>query len=94
MLGPMGIALPPRIEDTEEWAQLGCFLMADVTVLISFVIKATGSVAIEGPGVLMCAIVSPLMCGFSKPLIIWSLKGEGSKPLMGSSCESIICPEL
>lgn len=38
---------PPRIADTDEWAHRVCFLMADVTVIHSVLIRATGSIAIE-----------------------------------------------
>lgn len=39
--------LPPRIADTEEWAHLACFLIAEVTVIHSVVISATGSTATD-----------------------------------------------
>lgn len=37
----------PRIADTDECAHLACLRMADVTVIHSVVIKATGSTAME-----------------------------------------------
>lgn len=46
-LGFMGLELPPRIADTEECAHRACFRMAEVTVIHSVVIKATGSTATE-----------------------------------------------
>lgn len=41
---------PPRIADTDEWAHRVCFLKADVTVIHSVLIRATGSIAIETVG--------------------------------------------
>jgi hypothetical protein len=38
-------APPPRIADTEDWAQRACLRMADVTVIHSVMIRATGSMA-------------------------------------------------
>jgi hypothetical protein len=46
-LGLVGTELPPNIVDTEECAHRGFFRMADVTVIHSVVIKATGSTATE-----------------------------------------------
>lgn len=43
---------PPRIADTDEWAHRVCFLMADVTVIHSVLIRATGSIATETVGAL------------------------------------------
>lgn len=40
------VAPPPRIAETEECAQRACFLIAEVTVIHSVVIRATGSTAI------------------------------------------------
>lgn len=42
-----GLELPPRIEDTDECAQRACLRMAEVTVIHSVVIRATGSTATE-----------------------------------------------
>lgn len=42
MAGP-----PPRIAETDEWAHRACFLIAEVTVMHSVVIKATGSTAMD-----------------------------------------------
>lgn len=42
-----GPELPPRIAETEECAQRACLRMADVTVMHSVVIRATGSTATE-----------------------------------------------
>lgn len=45
---PLGMAgPPPRIAETDEWAHRACFLIAEVTVMHSVVIKATGSTAID-----------------------------------------------
>jgi hypothetical protein len=65
MLGFIGLELPPKIADTEECAHLACFRMADVTVIHSVVIKATGSTATE-TGVVLELIVSPLSCAASR----------------------------
>jgi len=46
-LGVMGLELPPKIADTEECAHRACLRMAEVTVIHSVVIKATGSTATE-----------------------------------------------
>ena len=46
-LGVMGLELPPKIADTEECALRACLRMAEVTVIHSVVIKATGSTATE-----------------------------------------------
>lgn len=42
-----GLELPPNIEETDECAQRACFRIAEVTVIHSVVIRATGSTAIE-----------------------------------------------
>jgi hypothetical protein len=47
VLGLIGAEVTPRIAETEECAQRACFRMADVTVIHSVVIKATGSTATE-----------------------------------------------
>ena len=45
---PVAIAgPPPRIADTDECAHRACFLIADVTVIHSVVIRATGSTAMD-----------------------------------------------
>lgn len=45
---PLGMAdPPPRIAETDEWAHRACFLIAEVTVMHSVVIKATGSTAMD-----------------------------------------------
>lgn len=44
---PLGGAPPPRIAETDDWAHRVCFLIAEVTVIHSVVIRATGSMAIE-----------------------------------------------
>ena len=40
---------PPRIAETEDCAHRACFLIADVAVIHSVVIRATGSTAIDMP---------------------------------------------
>lgn len=40
-----GFGFPPKIDDTEEWAQRGCFRMAEVTDMHSEVTRDTGSTA-------------------------------------------------
>lgn len=39
--------LPPKIAETDECAHRACFLIADVTVIHSVVMSATGSIATE-----------------------------------------------
>jgi hypothetical protein len=36
---------PPRIAETEEWAQRACFRIADVTVMHSVTTRLTASIA-------------------------------------------------
>jgi hypothetical protein len=50
-----GAELPPRIAETDECAQRACLRMADVTVMHSVVIRATGSIATDiGIGRTLC----------------------------------------
>ena len=42
-----GTEAPPSIAETDECAHLACFLMAEVIVIHSVVIKATGSIVIS-----------------------------------------------
>ena len=77
--------------DTEECAHLACFRMADVTVIHSVVIKATGSTATD-TGVVLGLIMSPLSCAASK-LSLLSLLIEGeSGPRMNRAGESVFGP--
>ena len=41
-----GTEAPPSMAETDECAHLACFLIAEVTVIHSVVIKATGSIVI------------------------------------------------
>jgi len=89
MLGPIGIELPPSIEETDECAQLACFRMADVTVIHSVRISAIGSTAI-----LLDPIVFPLVYDPSMLLKPRSMNEEESWSCIGSSDEPMMksCP--
>ena len=50
------LGLPPRMEETEEWAQRACFRMADVTDIHSDMTRATGSTATATGLLRYCAI--------------------------------------
>jgi hypothetical protein len=91
MLGFMGLEVPPRIADTEECAHLACFRMADVTVIHSVVIRATGSTATD-TGVVLEPNMSPLVCTAStlSRLVLWI--EERSEPRMDGAGESVFCP--
>ncbi len=91
MLGFIGLELPPRIADTEECAHLACFRMADVTVMHSVVIKATGSTATD-TGVVLELIMSPLSCVASKICLLFSLIEGESKSRMDGAGESMPGP--
>ena len=80
------------MEETEECAQLGSFRMADVTVMHSVVIKATGSTATET--VLEDAMLLPFLYSSPKLKAPLPLIGEELRPRMGSSCECDVCPEV
>lgn len=41
---------PPKIAETDDWDHRECFLIAEVTVMHSVVMRATGSTAIEMAG--------------------------------------------
>lgn len=84
-LGFVGVEFPPRIAETDECAQRGFFRIADVTVIHSVVIKATGSTATE---IFVLAIV-PFERGISKLLPVGGLVEDISRPRI----ESTICPE-
>lgn len=43
----LGLELPPNIEETDECAHRACLRIADVTVMHSVVMSATGSTATE-----------------------------------------------
>jgi hypothetical protein len=70
--------LPPRIAETDECAQRACLRMADVTVIHSVVIKATGSTATE--------------IGVGLPLISYPVGGRLS--LLRHGCWPIVKMEL
>ena len=38
---------PPKMADTDDWAHRLCFLIAEVTVIHSVIMRATGSTAID-----------------------------------------------
>jgi len=65
--------------------------MADVTVMHSVVIKATGSTAID-TGVVLELIVSPLSCAASKLSPLYSWIEEEWRPRMDSPGESMFGP--
>lgn len=50
------LGLPPRMEDTEEWAQRACFRIADVTDIHSEMTRETGSTATATGLLRYCAI--------------------------------------
>lgn len=89
---------PPRMAETDECAHRACFLIAEVTVIHSVVIRATGSTAIDifvSPIAdicvckkFSCAIVLPgmaLKVGLDWPAL-------GRVPPGGSSCRDLIAP--
>jgi hypothetical protein len=91
MLGFMGLELPPKIAETEECAHLACFRMADVTVMHSVVIKATGSTATD-TGVVLELIVSLLICAASKLYLLLFLIKEELRPRIDGAEESVFGP--
>jgi hypothetical protein len=91
MLGFMGLELPPRIADTEECAHLACFRMADVTVIHSVVIKATGSTATD-TGVVLELMVSPSSCAASKLSHVFFLIEDKPRPRRDGAGESVFGP--
>ena len=60
---PDSVFPPPRIAETDECAHLACFRMAEVTVMHSVVIRATGSTAMATFG---CWCLSSMMEGLSE----------------------------
>jgi hypothetical protein len=87
----MGLELPPRIAETEECAHLACFRMADVTVMHSVVIKATGSTATD-TGVFLELMMSPLSSEASRlSLLPFSVEDE-SRPRIDGAGESVFGP--
>jgi hypothetical protein len=91
MLGLMGLELPPRIADTEECAHLACFRMADVTVIHSVVIKATGSTATDMGDVLEL-MVSPSSCAASRLSHLFFLIEDKPRPRRDGVGESVLGP--
>jgi len=83
----MGLALPPSIADTEEWAHLTCFRMAEVTVTHSVIIRAAGSTAMAIA--LLDDILTPSKAAGSKLLELWPISSEDSMPRRGTLSESI-----
>jgi hypothetical protein len=57
----MGLELPPSMEETDECAHRACLRIAEVTVIHSVVIKATGSTATE-TGTSLESMLDPLEC--------------------------------
>lgn len=51
---------PPRMAETDECAHRACFLIAEVTVIHSVVIKATGSTAID---IFVSPVTGNCVCG-------------------------------
>lgn len=86
----MGLELPPRIAETEECAHLACFRMADVTVMHSVVIKATGSTATD-TGVFLELIMSPLSSKALKLSLFFIVEDE-SRPRTDGAGESVFGP--
>lgn len=74
-LGVMGLELPPKIADTEECAHRACFRMAEVTVIHSVVIKATGSTATETVDFLRVLLMAPLYRG-TRSIILLASRAE------------------
>jgi hypothetical protein len=89
MLGFIGLELPPRIADTEECAHRACFRMADVTVIHSVVINATGSTATE-TAVFVELIAIPFDCGPAKLGLLFSVTEEVSVSCMEDAGESVV----
>ena len=86
----MGLELPPRIAETEECAHLACFRMADVTVMHSVVIKATGSTATD-TGVFLELIMPPLSSKALKLSLFFIVEDE-SRPRNDGAGESVFGP--
>jgi hypothetical protein len=87
----MGLELPPRIAETEECAHLACFRMADVTVMHSVVIKATGSTATD-TGVFLELIMSPLSSEAFKLSLLFFIVEDESRPRTDGAGESVFGP--
>jgi hypothetical protein len=77
MLGLIGV--PPRIADTDECAHRACLRMADVTVIHSVVIKATGSTATD-TGFVLEFISVPFVREVPELLLLASMTEEDSGP--------------
>jgi hypothetical protein len=88
--GFIGLELPPRITATEECAHRECFRMADVTVIHSVVMRATGSTATD----VFDAILIPLVRSGLKLPLSWYIFEDKSGPRMGRSEVSTLCPKL
>lgn len=71
ILGLKGVVPPPRIDETDECAQLACLRMADITVMTSVVMSATASTAIT---VLRGAMIAPFVYG--KSMLAISREGK------------------
>lgn len=89
-LGFMGLELPPRIAETEECAHRACLRIADVTVIHSVVIRATGSTATEVEGLLE-DFMAPLYRGTRSMCWLVSRLGGVSVWCMEEAGE-FICP--
>ncbi len=89
----MGLELPPRIAETEECAHLACFRMADVTVMHSVVIKATGSTATD-TGVFLELIMSPLSSEAFRLSFRLFLVEDESRPRIDGAGESVFDPSV
>ena len=77
MLGLIGV--PPRIADTDECAHRACLRIADVTVIHSVVINATGSTATDTGVVLECIAV-PFAREIPKLLLLASMAEGDAGP--------------
>ena len=90
-LGFRGLELPPRIVETEACAHLGCFRIAEVIVMHSVVIKATGSTATE-TDIFLELIVLPFDCSIGRVPSVSSRVEFGARSWVEDIGESAICP--
>lgn len=92
-LGLMGAELPPRIADTEEWAHRACLRIAEVTVIHSVVIRATGSTATEMFVLREFAMFS-LGLSMPKPCLVFSSIEAASPLCIEEEGVANICPDV
>jgi hypothetical protein len=82
----------PRIADTDECAHRACLRMADVTVMHSVVIKATGSTATET--VAFEAMLGPFDRGIWNSDVLDSSMDEDMRPYIEDSRGSTVCRDV